>query len=162
MRNWSFSLDQGALSQDGIPENLLTNSTAPDSSAKRLKKRLPHPSTPPPTTADRRQAARERYVLLPGCPQCVAIEFLLSFPATTKDRCPQTTYVPSCPQKPSQSPLGKLSHRAWLYPSSTLHFTRAAHLTQPSPKRACLWDVHWHRTGWCLVGIPFTYTLQTV
>jgi len=39
-----------------------------------------------------------------------------------------------------------------LYPPSTPHFTRAAHLPHPSPKRARLWGVHWHRTDWCLLG----------
>jgi len=39
-----------------------------------------------------------------------------------------------------------------LYPPSTPHFTRTAHLPHPLPKRTRFWDVHWHRTDWRLLG----------
>jgi len=37
----------------------------------------------------------------------------------------------------------------WLYP------------LLPSPKSVRLWGVHWHRTGWRLVVVPFRSPLQT-
>jgi len=49
-------------------------------------------------------------------------------------------------------PLGKLSQWPWLLHPPTPHFTSAAHLLHPSPRRARLWGVHWHRTGWRLVA----------
>jgi len=42
------------------------------------------------------------------------------------------------------------------------HSTRAAELPHPLPKRARLWGVHWHRTGWRLVGCTLEFHLQTV
>ena len=48
-----------------------------------------------------------------------------------------------------------------LYPPSTPHFTRAAHLPHPLPKRVRLRGVHWHRTGWRLVGCTPRIHLQT-
>jgi len=42
------------------------------------------------------------------------------------------------------------------------HFTRAAHLPHPLPKRVRLWGVHWHRTDWRLLGCTPRIHLQTV
>ena len=47
---------------------------------------------------------------------------------------------------PPTQPLASFHKWPWLYPPSTPHLTRAAHLPHPSPKRARLWGVHWHRT----------------
>jgi len=49
-------------------------------------------------------------------------------------------------------PLGKLSKWPWLYPPSALHYTLPANFPNPSPNSAHLWGVHWHCTGWRLVG----------
>jgi len=62
----------------------------------------------------------------------------------------------------SYPPLGKLSKWPWLYPPSTLHPTRTAHLPHPLPKRARLLGVYWHRTGWRLVGCTPRIHLQMV
>jgi len=49
-----------------------------------------------------------------------------------------------------------------LFAPSTPHFTRAAHLPHPSPKRARLWGMHWHHIDWRLVGCTLRFTFQTV
>jgi len=59
-------------------------------------------------------------------------------------------------------PLGKLSKWPWMYPPSTPHFTRTAHLPCLLPKRVCLWGVHWHRKGWRLVGCTLKIHVLTV
>jgi len=53
-------------------------------------------------------------------------------------------------------------HAIWLYLPSTSHFTRAAHLPHHLPQRVRLWDMHWHRTGWRLVGCTPRIHLRTV
>ena len=63
---------------------------------------------------------------------------------------------------PLHTPLGKLSKWPWLYPPSTPHFIRTAHLLHPLPKSARLWGVHWHRIGRRLVGCTLRIHLQTV
>ena len=59
---------------------------------------------------------------------------------------------------PSHTPLGKLSKWPWLYPPSTPHFTRAAHLPHPSPKElvyeACI--------GTAQVGASLVAPLQFI
>jgi len=47
-------------------------------------------------------------------------------------------------------------------PPQSIHKSLGCTLLHPSPKSVRLWGVHNHRTGWCLVGIPFQLTLQTV
>jgi len=96
-------------------------------------------------------------------------EFLYLFGIFWKRHCPKRiegwhfsieatlcihTHIPTTPWQASTWP--------WLYPPSTPHSIRAAHLFHPSPKRACLWGVHWHRTGWRLVGCTLRFTFQTV
>jgi len=53
---------------------------------------------------------------------------------------------------PPTHPFASFHKWPWLYPPSTPHFTRAAHLPHPLPKRVRLWGVHWHRTDWRLLG----------
>jgi len=59
--------DQGALSKgsggDGMTKNLLTDVTAPESPAKKMKKRPPRQSRPTPTKSNHWQAVREKYAL---------------------------------------------------------------------------------------------------
>ena len=43
---------------------------------------------------------------------------------------------------PPTHPLASFHKWPWLYPPSTPHLTRAAHLPHPSPKRARLWGVY--------------------
>jgi len=49
-----------------------------------------------------------------------------------------------------------------LSPPSTPHFTCAAHPPHTLPTRVRLWGLHWHRTGWRLVGRTLKIHLQTV
>jgi len=67
-------------------------------------------------------------------------------PTATKDRHSYTN-IPITHLTKTHPPLGKLSKWPWLYPPSTPHSTRAAHLHHPFPKKARLWGAHCHRTG---------------
>ena len=47
-------------------------------------------------------------------------------------------------------------------PLASIHKSLGCTLSHPSPKSVRMWGVHWHRTGWHLVGVPLKFTLQTV
>jgi len=59
--------------------------------------------------------------------------------------------------QPTSTRLGKV------YKRKLLHKLRlGCSALPPSPRSIRLWDLHRHRTGWHLVGVPFWSTLHTV